>query len=80
MNHRFALAAGSLAVLLATVSLKIDAFDRPQHRRLTEDVLRPIQVPIKGQPRQFTRDAIEEVVRANDERDDRGNWALSHPE
>jgi hypothetical protein len=80
MNHRFVIAVGSLAVLLATVPLGIDAFDRPQHRRLTEDVLGAIQVPIKGQPRRFTRDAIEEVVRANDERDDPGNWALSHPE
>lgn len=67
--HRHGLALVYLAALVGTTSLTVDAFDTPQHRTVTREVLVDIQVTIAGRSRRFTEAAIREIVDANEDTD-----------
>lgn len=69
-NIQRAIALTFVGAVVCATSLTIQAFDLPQHRVVTRDVLRGVHVPIAGKDRTFTKEAIDQVVKANEATDD----------
>lgn len=69
-NVRRAFGLLLLTAALAATSLTTQAFDLPQHRNITLNVLRGVHVTIGGKDRVFTKAAIDQVVQANEDTDD----------
>jgi len=78
---RTAIAIALLAVLTTTpLSIGLSAFDLPQHRALTEEVLAAIRVTIQGRARGFSDYAIKQIRQSNDATDALSTAALFDPE
>jgi hypothetical protein len=56
------------------------AFSIPVHRGITKDTLANITADVAGQPKTFSKRALEQIADANEEVDDTLSAALFHPE
>src|SRR6185369_10771672 len=78
---RTAIAVATLAVFTMTpLTLGVSAFDLPQHRALTEEVLSAVRVTIQGRARGFSDYAIKQIRQFNDDTDALSTAALFDPE
>src|SRR5262245_56432505 len=65
---------------MTPLSLGVSAFDLPQHRALTEEVLAAVRVTIQGRARGFSDYAIKQIRQFNDATDALSTAALFDPE
>src|SRR5262245_42396033 len=65
---------------MTPLTLGVSAFDLPQHRALTEEVLSAVRVTIQGRARGFSDYAIKQVRQFNDDTDALSTAALFDPE
>ena len=78
-NYRRAFAPLVGAVILAATSftIHIQAFDLPQHRMVTDFVLKQIRVPIAGKDRAFSKGAIDQIIYWNERTDDKSTFSAA---
>ena len=78
---RTAIAVATLAIFTVTpLSLGVSAFDLPQHRALTEEVLAAVRVTIQGRVRGFSDLAIKQIRQSNEGTDALSTAAYFDPE